>query len=94
MNVIEVVAKLLKLDIISFTDFLRHAVDGERDAVDQQRFAVFDGKDDVVVGTVCIVVCFDDGHASYCIRKPRFPDLPTRSSRQSREEIRFAYYIK
>ena len=45
-------------------------VDGERDLVSQQCFAVFDGKDQVVVSIVNIVPSLTDGHASSLAWKP------------------------
>jgi len=76
VDVVLIAAKLFKFNVIALGDFLRNTDNGERDVVCQQCFAVLDGKDDVVVGTVYIVVRMGEGHASHRIRKPRFPDLP------------------
>ena len=46
-------------------------INGERDFICQQRFTVFDGKDDVVMGVIDIVACFNDGHAPILSWKPK-----------------------
>ena len=57
-------ANLFEVDVVAEGNFMRNAYNGERDIMVKQRFAVFDGKDEVIVGIVCIVVGFDDGHGS------------------------------
>ena len=63
MDVILVIANLFKFNVISLRDFLRNITDSERYLVGKERFTIFNGKDDVVVGIVCIVACFVYGHA-------------------------------
>lgn len=65
MDVVIVATDLFKLNVITFADCLRNLDNGERDLVGQQSFAVFDRKDDVVVGVIDIVVSMDEGHASH-----------------------------
>ena len=56
-------ANLFEVDVVAEGNFMRNAYDGERNIVVKQRFAIFDGKDEVIVGIICIVVCFNNGHA-------------------------------
>ena len=58
-----IATQFFKFDVISLANFLRYVVNGERDIVRKQSLAVFDGKDDVVVGIVYIVVGMLKGHA-------------------------------
>jgi len=76
VDMIVVATNLFKLKVVAESDFLCNRLDSERDVICQQRLAILDGKDDVVVGAVYIVVSMGEGHASYRIRKPRFPDFP------------------
>ena len=59
-------ADAFEVDVVAEGNFMRNAYDSERDVVVKQRFAVFDGKDEVVVGIIGIVVCFDNGHGLQC----------------------------
>lgn len=71
MDMVTISAELFETDVVAFGNFLRDGCDGERNIVVEQRFAVFDGKDKVVVGIIRLVVGFLDGHARSLIWKPR-----------------------
>jgi len=62
--VVEISANLFKLNVISLGDFLRDCANRERDLILKQGFAVFDGKDNVVVRVIGIVMSADEGHAA------------------------------
>lgn len=64
-------ADLLKFNVVAFADLPRNLGDCERDFIGEQGFAVFDGKDDVVVRFIDIVMGTDDGHAAILYWKPR-----------------------
>ena len=64
MDMIFITADLFKVDVVALSDFPRNLFNRERDIIAKQRFAVFDGKNDVIVGIVSIVVCSDQSHAS------------------------------
>ena len=64
---VAVSAYFFKLDIVALFDSLsdfQHSLPG---VVVQERLAVFDGKDDVVVRVVDTVVTSCDAHALQCI---------------------------
>ena len=63
MDVVLVATEFFKFNVISLANFLRYVVNGERDVVVEESFAVFDGKDDVIVSIVYIVVSAGKGHA-------------------------------
>ena len=63
VDVIEICTDFFKSDVIAEGDFLRNLCDRERDIVLEQRFTIFDGKDNVVVGVIDVVTGMDDGHA-------------------------------
>src|SRR3989344_775600 len=91
MDVVGVTADFFKVDVVAGSDFLSDGSDRKRDVIRKERFAVFDGKDDVVVGIVGIVVSFDDGHAPILLWKPRVSKPSCMVPAASRGEIRFAY---
>jgi len=65
--VIAIGTDLFKVDVVAEGNFLRNLLDCERDVVGEQRFSIFDGKDEVIVSFICIVVRFLNGHALQCI---------------------------
>ena len=71
MDVILISADLFELNVIAEGDFLRDLDNREREVIGEQGFAVFDGKDNVVVSFIDIVVGMFDGHASILPWKPR-----------------------
>lgn len=71
MDVVTIGTDLLELNVVPQTDFLRDCSDGERDLIGQQRFAILDGKDDMVVGIVNIVESPTKAHAPILMRKPK-----------------------
>ena len=65
MDVVLIGADLFKLNVIAESDFLRDLCNRERDLVSKQGLAVFDGKDNVVVRFIGVVVSSNEGgHAS------------------------------
>src|SRR5438477_469044 len=92
MDVVFVIAEFFKFDVISFSNFLCQMVDGERNVFREESFAVLNGKGNVVVSRVCIVVCFLDGHPLSLSWKPRVSKPSYRAPAASRGEIRCAYY--
>ena len=75
MDVILVITNLFKFNVISIRDFPRNVTNGERYFVRKQGFTVFDGKDNVVVGFIDVVVGLDYGHSSSLVWKPRVSKL-------------------
>ncbi len=66
VDVITIGSDLFKGNVVAERNLLRSGNNSERDVVGKQCFAVFDGKDEVVVSFICIVVSFNDGHALQC----------------------------
>ena len=74
MDMVAIGAHLFKDDVIAFLNGMGDFLNCCGDWCGEQRLAVFDGKDDVIVGVVYAVVASDDAHAGilsfmgfYCI---------------------------
>ena len=80
---ISIGTNLFKFDVVSLCDSPRNREDGERDIVVQERFSVFDGKDDVIVGIICVVGSSEEDHALILFGNRGFPNLPPRYPRQA-----------
>ena len=87
MDVVIIISQFFKFNVIAESDFLCDRANGERDIILQKSFSVFNGKDNVVVGLVCIVVCFLNGHASSLTWKPRVSKPSYMAPAASRGEI-------
>lgn len=71
MDVVLVIADLFEFDIIPFGNFHCDLGNCERDLVVKQSFTILDGKDEVIVSIVGIVVSSLYDHGSILIWKPR-----------------------
>ena len=63
VDMVKVNPDLFKLQVVTEGDFLGDLGDGERDLVSQQRLAVLDGKNNMVMRVVNVMVCPVEGHA-------------------------------
>ncbi len=59
---VEIVPNLFEFYIVPLTDFLCYLGDGERDLVGQESFSILNGKNNMVVRFVDVVVCPVQGH--------------------------------
>ena len=70
MDVVTIAPHLLDSEVVAVCDFLSQADQGERDIMRNNRFAVFNREDKVVVSIIRVVVCFQHGHALAYYWKP------------------------
>lgn len=86
MDVVPVRANLFKLHVIPRTDFLRYRDYRERDLIGQQWFTVLNGKDDVVMGVVHVVVSPFQSHAPIVSWKPEVCSLGAEGETRTRTQ--------
>ena len=86
MDVVLIIAKFFKFNVIAFTNFLCEMIDGEWNILGEQRFPILNGKDQVVVSIVGVVPCFLESHASSLPWKPRVSKPSSKVIAASREE--------
>ena len=79
---IAVGADLFKRDVVSFFNLLGDIQNCGTDVWGQESFAVFDRKDEVIVGIVCAVVGVDDAHAGSIPENRTFSDFRLRNPPQ------------
>ena len=83
MDVVLITSDFLKFNVISASNFLCQFANSERNVVLQESFSVFNGKDDVIVCFIDIVVSAFEAHASSLLENRGSSNFPTWYPRQA-----------